>query len=432
MSETEVRSDIPEELIRYVRNENQKICHILNREIPADSGSWPENRSCFWASKYIDGNEQYQGFTLYLFGGHALDIYVGYKKHITYRFFSDAYVCQTKDGKKTVRDRELDRIRRYYTGIRWTRREEVLKNGGLREAEWKTIITLFKKWAEGREPYKKVKNERMREGIIANANNTRTDADQGIHVFDMESAEQFEKYANETVLAKPDLMAVRFDTHRKTKTIISFEYKCTEAAVKGDYSFSGHYQKMKEYYNDPAYLKKMWTLYQNKCALEGVEEKEETESWSLQGEIAFLISHINPLEEECWGYVMKQTLLDELGKVPGNHEEIKLVVLEECGPLCAGQFLDFEKGIGTIRSFGDPGKDKNGVHSPWTEMYDRIEGEVPETEAEREAVRKLREGGSLEEAMKCSGLKEEAFLELLNRLEKRERQDVIGKKGVSG
>lgn len=67
--------------------------------------------------------------------------------------------------------------------------------------------------------------------------------------------------------------------------------------------------------------------------------------------------------------------------------------------------------------------EKTKKKTPWDDMYDAMEYQVPRNEAERIAAQKLGEGLSCYESRICSGLTEEEFQSLLKRLNEWENEN---------
>ncbi len=329
---------LEEKLKSYVKAENDKISRLME-DVNCSDKEWPLNRSWFWASKKIDG--KYYGYTLYMFGGHVIDIYIGHCGYITYKVFSKDYIKDEKGKLSDIRKKLLK------DGKIWTEREKVLKEG-ISITDWNVIIKNFKEWGLGLELYKKkTKLERLRECIIANYNST--SEKQAVEVFDIESASWIEDIAenNKRIEAKPDMVAVRDSGNGKVLSLI--EYKCTEGATKGSYSFDLHFNKMRKYYKLDDYRNSMWKLYKRKCHPgETIDDNLLKES-----EIVFVISHLS--KEDKKGYVTYKTVLNKLNKLKKNKEfeknkeSIKIVVMNECCELKPDMFLSFEEGIALIK-----------------------------------------------------------------------------------
>lgn len=75
---------------------------------------------------------------------------------------------------------------------------------------------------------------------------------------------------------------------------------------------------------------------------------------------------------------------------------------------------------------GSKGMHKEIHNDPWAALYELMGEEVPKNEAERMAARKLREGCSIFEARECSGLTDEEFSDLYERLGKWENEVLCG------
>ena len=333
------------EMISIVVKESKKIEKVVSQKNKGEK-NWPENNSWFWAAKKIDG--KYWGYTLYLFGGHALDIYLGYNNHITYRMFSNKYI-KDKDGM-------LQKTRERYKNITWTKREEKMKNGGIKLDDWRNIVNEFRKWGFGIKPYKSRHLERMRECIIANFNDTSINSD--VEVFDVESA----TWVNVSNLvdggeveAKPDIMAIRDDGNNKRVCFV--EYKCTEEATTSNISFKEHYEKMVKYYDTQDCRSKMWELYKKRRELVS-RSVTSTEHCPTESEIVFLISHISSEEKE--GYVTAQSLMEKLLETKDYKDNIKIVIYDnECRELLSSDFLSFDEGIKKVKEVINPTTDNN-------------------------------------------------------------------------
>ncbi len=341
-----------EALINIVKEEDKKIRDILKKKEVEKGEKWPTNRSCFWAAKYLDGKNDiekelgkgyYPGYSLYLYGGHALDIYIGWNKKITYKMFDSEYVRK----KDKVRNEALESIRNSKIKIEWTKRGEELANGIFSIEDWTTIIDSFSDWAFGRNSYQNKKNlERMRECIIADYSVDSAKSDTEFYVFDIESAERIKQDNNEEIEAKPDMMAV-IKRKDEGNSFCFIEYKCTDDATKGNYSFINHFNKMVKYYKDEKYLKKVGRLYENKCKLQGIEAHNVTGS-----EIVFVISNIS--EEKKEGYVTRNRVIKKLEECNIHKDKIKIVLMDkkEKPKIVPDDFLPFDEAINKLKNNG--------------------------------------------------------------------------------
>ena len=65
--------------------------------------------------------------------------------------------------------------------------------------------------------------------------------------------------------------------------------------------------------------------------------------------------------------------------------------------------------------------------SPWKGLYERISGDVPENDVEREILRMLGEGKGLTECAeyaKSRGMTDAGFLDLMKRADSREEEEI--------
>lgn len=289
----------------------------------------------FWCPKEF--SDYGLGFTLYIYGGHAFDLYYGGTggNVICLKKFAKKYGRFDSQAMK-LNDVEKDEL------ISPTWKKIGKANACLSTVlalgdEWEYVLKMFKNWAEANivleddsETVRKTNTERYRENILANKNRNNTE---GIKIIEMESSIALEKPTvrrdgTKHSHAKPDMIGLREegDTY-----VISFiEYKCTTNAVSGDVSLPEHYEDMYAYYKNKAVLDGIVRRYN--FAREVLGEPERLDANLCKSEIVFLFSHVSETDEDPkqLKYTWIGSKVIQMMQIPGySDKDIRFLTLKE-------------------------------------------------------------------------------------------------------
>ena len=232
----------------------------------------------FWCPRDFT-NPQGKGFTLYIYGGHVLDIFVDEAKNIYCKAFDKEYFPFFNEDRD-----EIEKAFLHLANCHSVNNIDVVLKWNTEI--WKIIFKALKNRAENIDVQKndKVYLERMRENaIVHKCSPIVKKGDDILMAVNIEAS-----IISSRGKVKPDMITIRM---RKKIPIISYiEYKCTEGGIDGT-DLKTHFEDMQSYYKDSSLVEKIKDYFERIMQLQG--SNIDGIRWQhCKQEIVFLFSNV--------------------------------------------------------------------------------------------------------------------------------------------
>lgn len=277
--------NIDNEREEKISMEKNRLVELIQK-IKFSKKEYSEN--AFWSPRLITvpkGRKyagKHYGYTLYIYGGHALDLYYVEDADYIGGFAFDSKYCNHFGAGSSVGH-----------SVRSSLMKIIGENPNnlINYDKWNFVFEAFNKRNAG---------ERKRENYILRKNSYAGD---DIETFGMEFTTRFDN-----IVAKADLVWLSYDEENRP-TFSLIEYKCTggASAKNSGSNLSGHFRKMVSYYHLEAVKEELVKLLNMKRVLYGeglLDEKLENINMNL----GFYFTHINTEDSDgiSEGYVKKR------------------------------------------------------------------------------------------------------------------------------